>query len=87
MQIYDRESMRRFARVELGDDAVPDDTTFCAFAICWSGSTAHSSVVPMTDDSDDRPFTGKARIELVLADRRGDMGQAAAFASRHTHFR
>src|SRR5271154_736472 len=25
--IYDSESMRRFARVELGDDAVPDETT------------------------------------------------------------
>jgi IS5 family transposase len=31
--IYDSESMRRFARVELGDDAVPDERT-SAFAIC-----------------------------------------------------
>jgi IS5 family transposase len=29
--IYDSESMRRFARVELGDDAVPDETTICRF--------------------------------------------------------
>ena len=25
--IYDSESMRRFARVELGDEVVPDETT------------------------------------------------------------
>jgi len=36
--IYDSESMRRFARVELGDDAVPDETPSCVFAICWSGT-------------------------------------------------
>jgi transposase, IS5 family len=29
--IYDRESMRRFARVELGDDVVPDETTILRF--------------------------------------------------------
>lgn len=29
--IYDSESMRRFARVELGDDAVPDETTILRF--------------------------------------------------------
>jgi len=29
--IYDSESMRRFARVELGDDTVPDETTICRF--------------------------------------------------------
>ena len=29
--IYDSESMRRFARVELGDDAVPDETTVLRF--------------------------------------------------------
>ena len=34
--IYDSESMRRFVRVELGDEVVPDETTICAFAICWS---------------------------------------------------
>jgi len=28
--IHDCESMRRFARVELGDDVVPDETTFCS---------------------------------------------------------
>src|SRR6202020_2708740 len=29
--IYDSESMRRFARVELGDDRVPDETTILRF--------------------------------------------------------
>jgi transposase, IS5 family len=29
--IYDSESMRRFARVELGDDTVPDETTILRF--------------------------------------------------------
>jgi IS5 family transposase len=29
--IYDSESMRRFARVELGEEAVPDETTICRF--------------------------------------------------------
>jgi IS5 family transposase len=29
--VYDSESMRRFARVELGDDAVPDETTILRF--------------------------------------------------------
>ena len=29
--IYDSESMRRFVRVELGDDAVPDETTILRF--------------------------------------------------------
>ena len=29
--IYDSESMRRFARVELGDDVVPDETTILRF--------------------------------------------------------
>jgi transposase, IS5 family len=29
--IYDSESMRRFARVELGDDIVPDETTILRF--------------------------------------------------------
>jgi transposase len=29
--IYDSESMRRFARVELGDDAVPDETSILRF--------------------------------------------------------
>jgi IS5 family transposase len=29
--IYDSESMRRFAKVELGDDAVPDETTILRF--------------------------------------------------------
>ena len=29
--IYDSESMRRFARVELGDDVVPDETTVLRF--------------------------------------------------------
>jgi IS5 family transposase len=29
--IYDSESMRRFAQVELGDDAVPDETTILRF--------------------------------------------------------
>src|SRR5487761_880500 len=29
--IYDRESMRRFARVELGEEAVPDETTILRF--------------------------------------------------------
>jgi len=28
MQIYNRESMRRFAQVELGDDVAPDETRF-----------------------------------------------------------
>jgi hypothetical protein len=33
----DRETMRRFARVELGDEVVPDESTiFCASAICWT---------------------------------------------------
>jgi transposase, IS5 family len=35
--IYDSESMRRCARVELGDEVVPDERArFCAFATCWS---------------------------------------------------
>jgi IS5 family transposase len=29
--LYDTESMRRFARIELGEDAVPDETTICRF--------------------------------------------------------
>src|SRR5213593_3513494 len=29
--IYDSEAMRRFARVELGDDVVPDETTILRF--------------------------------------------------------
>src|SRR4030095_11029754 len=29
--IYDSEAMRRFARVELADDAVPDETTILRF--------------------------------------------------------
>jgi IS5 family transposase len=29
--IYDSESMRRFARVELGDDLIPDETTILRF--------------------------------------------------------
>jgi IS5 family transposase len=29
--LYDTESMRRFARLELGEDAVPDETTICRF--------------------------------------------------------
>jgi transposase, IS5 family len=29
--IYDSESMRRFARVELGDDKIPDETTILRF--------------------------------------------------------
>src|SRR5467141_2795492 len=29
--IYDSESMRRFARVELGDEVVPDETTILRF--------------------------------------------------------
>ena len=29
--IYDSESMRRFARVELGEDVVPDETTILRF--------------------------------------------------------
>lgn len=29
--LYDSESMRRFARVELGDDTVPDETTILRF--------------------------------------------------------
>src|ERR1700735_4612420 len=29
--IYDSESMRRFARIELGDEAVPDETTILRF--------------------------------------------------------
>src|SRR6476660_7739404 len=29
--IYDSESMRRFARVDLGEDAVPDETTILRF--------------------------------------------------------
>jgi Transposase domain (DUF772) len=29
--IYDSESMRRFARVELGDDVVPDESTILRF--------------------------------------------------------
>src|SRR5207244_5667746 len=29
--LYDSEAMRRFARVELGDDAVPDETTILHF--------------------------------------------------------
>jgi hypothetical protein len=33
--IYDSESMRRLARVELGEDAVPDETSILS-AICWS---------------------------------------------------
>jgi IS5 family transposase len=36
--IYDSESMRRFARVELGEDLVPAESTILRFAICWSGS-------------------------------------------------
>jgi len=34
--IYDSESMRRFARVELGDDVVPVRLLSCGFVICWS---------------------------------------------------
>jgi IS5 family transposase len=30
--IYDSESMRRFAKVELGNDAVPDETTIFALS-------------------------------------------------------
>src|SRR6202034_1426512 len=30
--IYDSQSMRRFAGVELGDEVVPDESTFCASA-------------------------------------------------------
>ena len=37
--IYDSESMRRFARVELGTDVVPDETTILRFGTC-SSSTA-----------------------------------------------
>src|SRR3982751_6272294 len=29
--LYDSESMRRFARIELGEDAIPDETTICKF--------------------------------------------------------
>ena len=36
--IYDSESMRRFARVELGEEVVPDESRFCASAICWSST-------------------------------------------------
>jgi len=34
--IYDSESMRRFERVELGDEVVPDESRFRASATCWS---------------------------------------------------
>src|SRR6516165_5401032 len=36
--IYDSESMRRFARVELGDDVVPDRRRSCASATSWSAT-------------------------------------------------
>ncbi len=29
--LYDIESMRRFAGIELGSEAVPDETTICKF--------------------------------------------------------
>ena len=29
--LYDVESMRRFARIDLGSDPVPDETTICTF--------------------------------------------------------
>src|SRR6201984_3393770 len=40
--IYDSESMRRFARVELGDDWCRMRRLSCASAICWS-----STVLPV----------------------------------------
>src|SRR5580692_9989303 len=36
--IYDSESMRRFARIELGDEVVRTRVRFCASATCWSST-------------------------------------------------
>ncbi len=33
--LYDSESMRRFARIELLEDAVPDEPRSCASGTCW----------------------------------------------------
>ena len=36
--LYDSESMRRFAGIELAEDAIPMRPRSCAFAICWSST-------------------------------------------------
>jgi transposase, IS5 family len=37
--LYDSESMRRLAQIELQDDAVPEETTILRFAICSSSTS------------------------------------------------
>ncbi len=37
--LYDCESMRRFAGLELSEDAVPDERRSCGSGTCWSGTS------------------------------------------------
>ena len=37
--IYDSESMRRFVRIELGEDRVPDETSILTSGICSRSTT------------------------------------------------
>ncbi len=53
--LYEMESLRRFAGLRLGG-AIPDETTILNFAICWSGtawarscSAASTSIWPPAD--------------------------------------
>ena len=38
-ELYDSESMWRFARIELGEDVIPDKTAIPGSVICWRNTT------------------------------------------------
>ena len=75
--IYDSEAMRRFARVELGDDVVPDETTILRFRHlleehrltaalfdCRQGAARRQAAA--AEERDDRPGRGAPACEASL---------------------
>ena len=60
--IYDSESMRRFARVELGDDVVPDETTIRRFRHLLEQTSA-LSLRPVPSDDLMNPEQANSNLE------------------------
>src|SRR6202521_4734821 len=73
--IYDSESMRRFVRVELGDEVVPDETTILRFRHLLEQAWADPS-----DLQFDRRVAGRTAAVAALGNHRGrDHHRSAEF--------
>ena len=73
--IYDSESMRRFARVELGDDEVPDETTILRFRHLLEQHQLTQAIF----DAVARPFGNAAAVAARGNHRRRDHHRGAEF--------